>query len=151
MRDLYAVLHVPPDADHNAIRASFRILSRQSHPDFGGDAHRMQAISEAWATLGRPDRRIAYDGHRADERATHPGATNVAATPAAEPDTLDFGRYQGWTIEAMAHQDPDYLEWLRRSPSGRSWRTRIDLVLADRAARTPIPPAPAKRRGFLGR
>jgi curved DNA-binding protein CbpA len=147
MRDLYAVLQVAPDADHDTIRSSFRVLARQSHPDFGGDARRMQAITEAWATLGRPDRRTDYDQRRTAEMTSQQDGA-ATATQAGSPDTLDYGRYKGWTIEALARHDPDYLEWLRRSPGGRSWRTRIDAVLADRTARVLVTPPPARRRGI---
>src|ERR1700754_539649 len=57
----YAVLKVTPSADRAEIRASFRALARRYHPDVGGDAERMQAIIEAWAVLGRPERRATYD------------------------------------------------------------------------------------------
>jgi curved DNA-binding protein CbpA len=165
MRDLYADLHVPADANRGAIQASFRALAREFHPDFGGDARRMQTISEAWATLGRSDRRWAYDTGRAAQRATDEKAATATATrnraeppanpvpkpPERQPNTLDYGRYEGWTIEATANHDPDYLEWLRRSPGGRNWRARIDVALAARAARMFVAPASPKRRGRFGR
>jgi curved DNA-binding protein CbpA len=149
MRDLYAVLRVPPDAEHDAIRASFRVLARQFHPDAGGDARQMQAINEAWAILGRRDRRLAYDRARAVPQTTD----NHAQRPAAQgpSDALDYGRYKGWTIDALADHDPDYLEWLARSPAGRMWRIRIEAALARRTARVIVPPAPTKaHRRFWG-
>jgi curved DNA-binding protein CbpA len=164
MRDLYSDLHVPPSANRDAIHASFRTLARHWHPDFGGDSERMQAINDAWAVLGRPDRRAAYDQQRAAERIARQQAAAAGATPQTvttpepavapkprDPNALDYGRYEGWTIEALANHDPDYLEWLRRSPSGRGWRTRIDAALAARAMRTPPPQAPVKSRGRFGR
>lgn len=175
MRDLYADLRVPPTANRQAIHASFRTLARHFHPDFGGDSERMQAINDAWGILSRPDRRAAYDEQRATERIARQVAAAAKlqqATPLAnqseapgqgvapdrgvvprprDPNTLDYGRYEGWTIEALANHDPDYLEWLRRSPSGRGWRTRIDAALAARSTRTPVPQATARRRGLFGR
>lgn len=147
------MLQVAPDAEPDAIRASFRALARHWHPDFGGDAHQMQTISEAWSILGRPDRRMAYDRDRASLRPNAHGATAASATQerAWAHATLDYGRYRGWTIEALADRDPDYLEWLRRTPAGRGWRSRIESALADRAARIPVPPAPTKRRGRFRR
>jgi curved DNA-binding protein CbpA len=164
LRDFYAELHVPAEANGDAIRMAFRAMARQCHPDHGGDAQRMQAISEAWAILSRPDRRAAYDKLRvaerlARQRPTHAKAVgqptptpDPAATPhGRDPNALDYGRYEGWTIEALANHDPDYLEWLRRSPGGRTWRTRIDVALAARAVRMPAPQAPAKHRGLFRR
>lgn len=148
MTDHYAVLRVRPDAERDTIRRSFRALARECHPDFGGDAKQMQTILEAWSVLGRPDRRAAYDRDRGSSGTNDQamGASTRASGRVGMPTTLDYGRYRGWTIEALADHDPDYLEWLRRSPGGRAWRTKIDAVLADRTARILVRPAPAKRR-----
>jgi hypothetical protein len=43
---------------------------------------------------------------------------------------LDFGRYKGWSIGQVATHDPDFLEWLQRSPSGRQYRAEIASFLA---------------------
>jgi curved DNA-binding protein CbpA len=45
---------------------------------------------------------------------------------------LDFGRYAGWSLRQVALRDPDYLEWLRRTPGGRHFQADISLVLAPR-------------------
>jgi curved DNA-binding protein CbpA len=150
--NLYDVLNVPPDADRAAIRASFRTLARRYHPDHGGDPLRMHAIIDAWAVLGRADRRAAYDRTISLERGGLRRRVSVASPDASmgtqvrDPDTLDYGRYTGWTIEALADHDPDYLEWLRRSPGGRAWQKRIEVALADRAARMPVPPPSVRSR-----
>ena len=43
---------------------------------------------------------------------------------------LDFGRYAGWSLRQLAAHDPDYLEWLVRSPGGRQYRGQITALLA---------------------
>lgn len=43
---------------------------------------------------------------------------------------LEFGRYKGWSIGQVATHDPDFLEWLQRSPSGRQYRAEIATFLA---------------------
>jgi curved DNA-binding protein CbpA len=43
---------------------------------------------------------------------------------------LDFGRYKGWSIGQIATHDPDFLEWLQRSPSGRQYRAEIASYLS---------------------
>jgi curved DNA-binding protein CbpA len=48
--------------------------------------------------------------------------------------TLDFGRYSGWSLTMVARHDPDYLEWLARTPVGRAWRSAIDNILRARMA-----------------
>ena len=47
----------------------------------------------------------------------------------ARGTVLDFGRYKGWSIGQIATHDPDFLEWLQRSPSGRQYRTEIASFL----------------------
>jgi curved DNA-binding protein CbpA len=152
MSNLYAVLNVPPDADRTTVRSSFRTLALRFHPDHGGDAQRMEAVIDAWAILGHPERRAAYDLTLAVQRGTlrrrktdKPLPTPVVAE-APVVDTLSYGRYAGWTIEALVEHDPDYLEWLRRSPGGRAFWTQIEAALADLAARTPVPPSPIRTR-----
>lgn len=58
----YEVLGVGPAADEATLHEAYLALARRHHPDrAGGDASRMQAINEAWATLGDPVRRARYD------------------------------------------------------------------------------------------
>jgi uncharacterized protein (DUF3820 family) len=46
-----------------------------------------------------------------------------------DPTRLDFGHYAGRTIEELAVEDPDYLQWLERHPSGVRYRGEIQRVL----------------------
>lgn len=83
------------------------------------------------------------------------------AEPAAEPPpvgrqagtVLDFGRYAGWSVGALAGHDPDYLLWLERTPIGRPLRTEISGVMERRRAASASagPAAPARRGGLLSR
>jgi curved DNA-binding protein CbpA len=59
---------------------------------------------------------------------------------------LDFGRYAGWSIGALATHDPDYLLWLERTPIGRPLRAEIGGYLAGRRAATATIAAGTKRR-----
>ncbi len=75
MADLYEVLQVHRRAEADVIRAAYRTLARKYHPDLGGDQRRMIAINEAWAILGDPRLRAAYDAasgwSEAQPRAQH--------------------------------------------------------------------------------
>lgn len=71
--DYYAVLGVAPGASHEAIHQAYRRLAKLWHPDRYTFAppelqaraeRRMRAISRAWAELGDPIRRRAYDQRR---------------------------------------------------------------------------------------
>lgn len=61
-RSHYEVLGLTPTADEATLRRAYVALARQHHPDrAGGDAARMRALNEAWATLGDPAQRARYD------------------------------------------------------------------------------------------
>jgi hypothetical protein len=45
---------------------------------------------------------------------------------------LEFGRYAGWTLGAIARQDPEYLLWLSRHSSGIRYRGAILRLLHER-------------------
>lgn len=66
----YEVLGVGPRASAAELHRAYLALARRHHPDFHGGAdaparedaeRRMQAVTAAWAVLGHPDRRAAYD------------------------------------------------------------------------------------------
>ena len=62
--DCYSILGVPAAATTDEIRAAYRRLARQYHPDLnsGPEAEaRMKEINEAYATLSDPLRRRNYD------------------------------------------------------------------------------------------
>ena len=64
MTDYYAALGVPRTATADEIKQAFRRLASQHHPDKGGDTQKFQAIQEAYATLGDPEKRAAHDNPR---------------------------------------------------------------------------------------
>ncbi|MEA2608056.1 MAG: molecular chaperone DnaJ [Chloroflexota bacterium] len=149
MTDLYEVLQVHRRADPDVIRAAYRVLARKHHPDFGGDPARMVALNAAWRVLSDDARRTAYDEElrksirrRATDRAADapiasyaPGAHgNGPATGRESGTVIDFGRYAGWSVGRLVSHDPDYLEWLARTPIGRRLAGEIQAVLAQRAS-----------------
>jgi curved DNA-binding protein CbpA len=155
--DLYRVLQVVPEADHEVIRAAYRALARKYHPDLaGGSKEQMTALNAAWGVLQHPKTRAMYDRKRL---ATTPSDNGSSAAPITQPvrapdrvpppagkrppnaTILDFGRYVDWSIEELARHDPDYLEWLVRTPNGRRFTRQIEAALARYAA--PPPPEPA--------
>jgi curved DNA-binding protein CbpA len=80
-RDLYADLGVTPHASAAEIRAAYRRLARQSHPDLHGcdpeATQRMARINVAARVLADPALRAAYDSARRQSA----GATTQAAAP----------------------------------------------------------------------
>src|SRR5579884_1392733 len=65
VRDYYEVLGVPRTADEGQIKAAFRRLAMQYHPDRNpGDpsaAERFKEVNEAYAVLSDPEKRRRYD------------------------------------------------------------------------------------------
>jgi molecular chaperone DnaJ len=87
-RDYYEILGVPRNASADELKAAFRRLARQYHPDVNDapDAEeRFKELNEAYAILSDPDKRAAYD------RFGHAG---VRGPGGAAPDfTVDFGDF----------------------------------------------------------
>ena len=138
---LYSVLDIPTDSDPETIRNAYRRLARLFHPDTGGDAHSMSLVNKAWAVLGDPGRRAAYDRRMGIEPVVKVSAgppEPVEGSPLTSRmmegtgTVLDFGRYEGWTIDQLAKHDPDYLLWLERTPLGRPLQAEIQATLGDR-------------------
>src|SRR5689334_20946342 len=70
MRDYYEILGVQRGCDDSALKASFRKLAMEHHPDRNGGceeaAGRFKEINEAYSVLSDPQKRAAYDrfGHQ---------------------------------------------------------------------------------------
>jgi molecular chaperone DnaJ len=84
-RDYYEVLGVPRNASADELKAAFRRLARQYHPDVNKEAdaeERFKELNEAYAVLSDPDKRSAYD------RFGHAGVRGPGGAP---PDfNVDF-------------------------------------------------------------
>jgi curved DNA-binding protein CbpA len=142
--DYYKILQVDPEAHIDVVRAAYRVLARMYHPDVqGGTSDKMIALNNAWAVISDEKMRTAYDRSRAamaPARATptqpayttttlRTSATPTGSNPTLRSSVLDFGRYQGWSLEQVGRHDPDFLEWLARMPIGRPYRVEIENVL----------------------
>ncbi len=98
------MLGVAPDADQHAIRAAYRQLARDHHPDrvrssSAAGAREMPAINEAYRVLNDPGRRAVYD------RAL------TAGPPAEVPDPRPSASEQRWDIGAQALLRPARVPW----------------------------------------
>ena len=147
--DAYEVLQVRPNAHASVIRAAYRALAALYHPDRNqalGMERQMSDLNAAYEALRTPARRELYDRMLAAARAVQsPAMASVSPSPAGPKPTggagaLDFGRYEGWTIMALARHDPDYLKWLARHSSGIRYRAQIEDAL-----REPTTPKPSER------
>jgi molecular chaperone DnaJ len=84
-RDPYGVLGVAPGASDAEIKAAYRALVKQHHPDAGGEEAAMLALNAAWEVLGDRDRRRQYDRSRSC-------SSRSAATAAAPASTAGAHR-----------------------------------------------------------
>ena len=88
-KDYYAILGVTRDATLRQIKAAYRKLAKQHHPDANpgdpGAAARFRDITEAYETLADPIRRKAYDSLHKHlfGAATSSAVTSPAQSPAA--------------------------------------------------------------------
>ena len=60
-KDYYKILNINSKATQDEIKKAFRTLSKQHHPDKGGEEKKFQEISEAYDMLGNVDKRTRYD------------------------------------------------------------------------------------------
>ncbi len=74
--DYYTVLGVGKEASEKEIKAAFRQLAHEFHPDRVGDDHakieRFKTVREAYETLSDPARRAAYDRRRERHNGNRP-------------------------------------------------------------------------------
>lgn len=154
--NLYQVLMLDPGVDADLMATVYRRLVQryQSAPQAGGSStQRLLAVERAYEILREPHRRARYDAQLAeqDDREDMPQPVVMpAATPTVMPvmvpvatqrraatrtvpvSVLDFGRYAGWSLRQLAAHDPNYLEWLLRSPGGRQYHAEITALLQPR-------------------
>ena len=99
MNDPYTVLEVSSHASAAEIKAAYRRLVKQHHPDAGGDDQRMLALNAAWEVLGDQERRRNFDR----TRTSRPAASRAP----------DLRRARSAHDRAVA-ADEALVEWLRR-------------------------------------
>jgi len=98
----YEVLGVPSTATAEEIKRAYRLQARRHHPDVSGaDDATMQTLNQAWATLGDPVRRQAYD------RTFGIGRTNGSRTRGAGAGaSAGAGSGSGWGARPQPEPPP---------------------------------------------
>lgn len=118
MRTHYQTLKVAEDAPPEVIKAAYRALSQQHHPDSNPGEQQeealrsMQAINTAYEALIEPEGRAAYDERLRQERAS------ASALVAPEPPTTPPNHTEGSLVPAT--EPPTEHRRRRRSSSSRS-------------------------------
>lgn len=115
---LYETLGVPPTAPASEIKAAYRRLSKEHHPDIGGSREKFEAIARAWNVLKDAAKRKRYDetGEEPAERSTlnddtqlHMAALNLClniAFESGESNIVDIiGQARGRVHRDIAGDD----------------------------------------------
>ena len=136
MRDPYDELGVSSHASAEEIKAAYRQLVKQHHPDAGGDDQRMLALNAAWEVLGDAERRRSFD------------LTRASRTTDAPQDLSQARRAHGQAVSA----DGALLEWLSRvySPIDRLLGEVINPFPAQLKALSADPYDDALMEAFCG-
>jgi DnaJ-class molecular chaperone len=86
-KSYYAILEVRSNASPAEIRSAYRRLAKEFHPDhYRGGSKPFRKIQEAYAVLGNPDRRKAYENSLSEVRIRR--STVYAPHPRKEPEPL---------------------------------------------------------------
>jgi curved DNA-binding protein CbpA len=117
---LYDILELPPTAGLDEIKAAYRRLSTQVHPDRGGSGALFRLVREAYETLSDDDLRAEYDRsggvnsggppRRARREDGGSGLDNDVETLAERASALNQSLLR---LEAAATSDHDRLEVYR--------------------------------------
>lgn len=105
--DYYHLLGLSPNANSAEIKLRYRALSKQHHPDVGGNQAEMSRINHAYSVLSDKFKRAIYDAERRRQlqlAASHPVARTAPAptaahanTPASRPAPRSSGGYRPTT------------------------------------------------------
>jgi curved DNA-binding protein CbpA len=106
-----------------------------------------ETVSRDW-TSGRSTHGGGFD---ASMRA--PDGLGAAGPPPGRPSgsVLNFGRFSGWSLGEIARRDLEYIEWLDRTPIGRTYREEIDRILRASGRRRSGETDSIDRRGLFRR
>src|SRR5438445_5802931 len=89
-KDYYKVLGVPEHATPKEIKAAYRRLSKQYHPDQNpGSEERFKDVSAAYDVIGDPEKRTQYDEmRRLGPMGFAPGGGGFTGGPGADGFTF---------------------------------------------------------------
>ncbi len=68
MKQHYKTLKVAETATQEDIKLSYHTLSKENHPDKGGDTEEQSKINEAYAVLSDPEKRAFYDQYGSSQK-----------------------------------------------------------------------------------
>lgn len=114
MKDYYQIIGVSSDASADAIKAAYRKLAKENHPDINPGAQteaRFKEINEAYETLKDPTKRSQYDMQRSGGFGYQPRGSNQGH------------RYYNHGFGSAMDID-EILNDIRRSRGGGMWQEK---------------------------
>ncbi|XP_050286550.1 uncharacterized protein LOC126725728 isoform X1 [Quercus robur] len=127
--DYYATLGVPKSASSKEIKAAYRKLARQYHPDVNkqpGATEKFKEISAAYEVLSDDKKRALYDQYgEAGVKSTVGGPSNAYTT---NPFDL-FETFFGPSMGGFSGMDPAGFRTRRRSTVTKGEDIRYDIIL----------------------
>ncbi len=140
---LYDVLQIPRTASEAEIKAAYRRLAKEHHPDLNPNdsaaEERFQTIAAAYRILSDPDQRRRYDAGAIDEAGAERGPQGFYRTHADGPDAdkyrpgFDpdaFGEMSGLFEDLFG---ADFFRTARRERRGANVRYDLDVAFMDAA------------------
>src|ERR1700712_5513777 len=128
MRDYYEILGVERSCDDGALKASFRKLAMEHHPDRNGGCEeasgRFKEVNEAYSILSDPQKRAAYD------RFGHAGVNGGAGGPGFGGGAQGFGDIHDIFNEVFGEAFGDMFGNRRPGGPQRGQDLRYDLEVS---------------------
>jgi len=81
----YDTLGVQKGASPEDIKAAYRKLAKQYHPDNGGDVAKFQEVSNAYENLSDPNKRAHHDHQLNNPQGHHPGGVHFDFNVGGDP------------------------------------------------------------------
>ncbi len=141
-RDLYQILQVDPAAEPEVVQAAFKRLALKYHPDTNPspDAHRrMQELNEAYAIIGDPYQRAAYDRERQEKLKAQRQAEEQARYQAEADRRAEAARQRKEQAAAQRRAQNERQEQARATAEQRraeyDQRIRAEMAAQQRAKR----------------
>ena len=164
-RDPYQVLGVARSAGAAEIKAAYRALVKQHHPDAGGDQHTILALNAAWEVLGDAQRRADHDRRFTPASPSGAGGRQPSTRPARSAGVEADADLMAWLQQVYAPIDrllgqvinpfPAQLRELSADPyDDRLMEAFCTFLEQSQARLTKVEtlyrglPAPASVRGF---
>ena len=89
-KNYYIILGIPANSKHEEIKAAYRRLAKEFHPDHYGQKNSpFLTIQEAYSVLGDPVQRRKYDKNIKDNRQNREKPRNVEAMADSRQDTVE--------------------------------------------------------------